>query len=98
MQIDEVTVPFPSRIRGSVRLHPIALVDNPMALDAEGHHRWRPIAPCARVEVSLTHPALRWSGSGYLDSNAGDEPLEDAFSGWTGHAPAYAAVRPCSTT
>jgi len=83
VQIDEVTAPFPSRIRGFVRLHPLALVDNPMALDAEGQHHWRPIAPCARVEVSLTHPALRWSGPGYLDSNAGHGPLEDAFSDWT---------------
>jgi carotenoid 1,2-hydratase len=52
-------------------------------LDGAGRHRWRPIAPCARVEVALDRPALRWAGNGYLDTNTGDEPLEDAFTGWT---------------
>jgi carotenoid 1,2-hydratase len=57
-------------------------VERSFALDPAGRHRWRPSAPCARVEVDLTHPALRWSGDGYLDSNAGDEPLEDGFLRW----------------
>jgi carotenoid 1,2-hydratase len=81
-RIDEVTVPFPSRIRGVVRVHPSALVGDTIALDAAGRHRWLPIAPCARVEVALDRPALRWRGAGYLDSNAGDAPLEDSFSRW----------------
>jgi carotenoid 1,2-hydratase len=34
------------------------------------------------VEVALERPALRWSGAGYLDTNAGSEPLEDAFVRW----------------
>jgi carotenoid 1,2-hydratase len=34
------------------------------------------------VEVMLDRPGLRWSGSGYLDSNWGDEPLEAAFRRW----------------
>ncbi len=81
-RIDEITVPIPRRIRGTVRLEPTTLTDHVVALDAGGRHRWRPIAPMARVEVTLERPALRWSGWGYLDSNAGDEPLEDGFSGW----------------
>ncbi len=82
VRIDERTVPVPRRIRGSVRLHPTALVDHPVTLDADGLHRWSPLAPCARVEVDMEHPALRWSGSAYFDTNAGDVPLEDGFVRW----------------
>ena len=82
VRIDEVTAPWPSRIRGVVRLHPAALTQGDHPLDAAGRHRWRPIAPCARVEVALSHPALRWSGAGYLDSNAGERPLEADFNRW----------------
>ncbi len=80
--INEVTCPWPSRLRGTVRLHPAALAQRVVPLDAAGRHRWRPIAPSARVEVHLDKPGLRWSGHGYLDSNGGDEPLEDGFDGW----------------
>jgi carotenoid 1,2-hydratase len=83
IRIDEVTAPLPSRLRGVVRVHPAALVARTFVLDAAGAHRWRPVAPCARVEVALERPALAWSGEGYLDSNVGDESLEDAFAGWT---------------
>jgi carotenoid 1,2-hydratase len=81
-RIDEVTVPLPARVRGTVRVHPRAVLPSGFALDSTGRHRWHPIAPSARVEVELTHPSLRWSGQGYLDSNAGDEPLENAFARW----------------
>jgi len=82
VHIDEITVPLPSRVRGVVRLHPQGLGARSFSLDAGGHHRWRPIAPRARVEVVLERPRLRWQGTGYLDSNAGDRPLERDFSGW----------------
>ncbi len=78
IDLDEVTVPFPTRIRGSVRVHPSHRFDHPVQL-AE-RHRWCPIAPMARVEVELGNE--RWSGPGYLDSNQGDEPLERAFTRW----------------
>jgi carotenoid 1,2-hydratase len=81
--IDELTVPRFSRIRGTVRLHPVALAQCDVALDTAGRHRWRPIAPQARVEVSLDQPALRWRGSGYFDANQGAAPLESDFSSWT---------------
>jgi carotenoid 1,2-hydratase len=45
-------------------------------------HRWSPLSPRAHVEVALQHPALQWSGPGYLDSNDGDGPLEDSFASW----------------
>ena len=82
LQIDEIAVPWPRRIRGEVRLEAAALFDHPVALDAAGRHHWTALAPCARVEVDLEAPRRRWSGHGYLDMNAGDEPLEDAFVSW----------------
>jgi carotenoid 1,2-hydratase len=51
-------------------------------LDAAGRHRWGPIAPCARIEVALSHPDLRWHGHAYMDSNEGDEPVDRAFNDW----------------
>lgn len=82
IRLDEVCAPFLSRIRGHVRVHPAALTDAVHTLDAAGRHRWGPIAPQARVEVELSHPALRWRGSGYLDHNAGERPLEQDFERW----------------
>ena len=38
------------------------------------------VAHC--VEVDFKDPALSWSGHGYIDSNQGDEPLENAFESW----------------
>ena len=80
--IDEVTVPWPSRLRGTLRLHPAAFTGRSFALDAQGEHHWHPIAPSARVDVDLSHPRLRWQGAGYLDSNDGRVPLEQSFRGW----------------
>jgi carotenoid 1,2-hydratase len=82
VEFDEVTVPWPARLRGRVRLHPQTLFNTTHALDAGGRHRWWPVAPCARVEVEVDQPALRWSGHGYHDTNWGDEPLEQGFAGW----------------
>ncbi len=82
IDVDELTMPWPSRLRGRIRVQPAAVLAQDYPLDAAGRHRWRPIAPCARVEVALSHPALHWSGSGYLDSNSGDAPLEHAFARW----------------
>ena len=79
---DEVAVPLPSRLRGRVRVHPGAPVRHQVLLDAAGLHRWSPLAPCARVEIELERPALRWSGQGYLDTNWGDGPLEASFTRW----------------
>jgi carotenoid 1,2-hydratase len=82
VDLDEVTSPLPTRIRGQVRLWPDGLNTEQIALDSEDRHVWWPIAPCARVEVDLEQPGLAWSGPGYLDANMGSAPLEDAFSVW----------------
>jgi carotenoid 1,2-hydratase len=81
-RLDEVTAPIPSRVRGTVRVYPSALTPHVEAIDAAGQHRWSPLAPLAHVEVALDQPNLRWSGSGYLDSNDGDVPLESSFARW----------------
>ncbi len=82
LELDEVTFPLPGRIRGRIRLEPRSLGEASFALDAEGLHQWRPIAPTAEVEVELDRPALRWRGHGYLDSNWGAVPLETSFVRW----------------
>jgi carotenoid 1,2-hydratase len=82
IDIDEVGMPIPHRLRGQVRVHPEQLIDFSTPLEASGRHRWGPIAPQARVEVALEQPAQRWSGHGYLDSNEGDEPIENGFKHW----------------
>ena len=82
VNIDEVTVPRPSRLRGTVRAHPAFPVTFSAALDPAGAHHWSPIAPVARIEVDFTQPRLRWRGQGYLDTNWGAAPLEDAFLQW----------------
>jgi carotenoid 1,2-hydratase len=81
--IDEISVPLPRRLRGSIRLTPTALCERSFPLDGAGLHRWSPLAPCARVEVQLSDPSLSWCGSGYMDSNSGGGPLEQSFETWT---------------
>jgi carotenoid 1,2-hydratase len=82
ISIDEFTVPIPGRIRGTVRVVPTAITRQAFTLNEVGHHQWWPIAPCARVQVRLDHPQLRWQGDGYLDMNRGDAPLEQGFADW----------------
>ena len=82
IEIDEVSVPFPGRVRGTVTVRPRVSFDRDFALDHDGAHRWRPVMPCADVEVEMHAPALRWRGTGYVDSNYGNGPMEQAFSSW----------------
>jgi carotenoid 1,2-hydratase len=82
LDLDELGVPLPRRVRGRVRIWPHGLAQWRSTLDAGGRHRWGPIAPCARAEVELSSPALRWQGEAYLDSNDGDEPIERPFADW----------------
>jgi carotenoid 1,2-hydratase len=82
VHINEVAVPLPRRIRGTLRLYPEALENRVCALDGAGRHLWRPIAPCARAEVALQSPGLSWSGPAYFDTNCGERPLEEDFIHW----------------
>jgi carotenoid 1,2-hydratase len=80
--IDEMTVPIPSRLRGTIRLTPEVCTTAQVTLDARGGHMWRPLAPRARVELAFDAPKLSWAGDGYFDTNRGNEPLERAFQTW----------------
>jgi carotenoid 1,2-hydratase len=80
--IDEVCAPFPTRLRGTVRVIPNGIGTHVEKLDGAGRHKWSPIAPSAKIEVDLTQPGRSWSGHGYFDCNWGVRPLEQDFSGW----------------
>ena len=82
IEIDEISVPIPRRVRGRLRVRPEALCSFVAPLDDAGRHRWGPIAPCSRIEVEFEQPALRWQGHAYLDSNEGDEPIDGPFVEW----------------
>lgn len=82
IELDEIGMPIPLRVRGRVRVWPSALARFGTALDDGGAHRWGPIAPCARIEVDLQRPGLTWRGDAYLDCNEGDEPISRPFESW----------------
>ena len=82
IDIHEVGMPIPHPVRGRLRITPQRLFDFSTPIDRLGRHRWGPIAPGARIEVDLHAPAQRWSGSAYLDSNEGDEPIANACREW----------------
>jgi len=82
VDIDELGAPIPQRVLGRVRVWPSFINDRVFSLDDPGRHRWRPVAPSARIEVELQHPGLRWSGHAYFDRNWGDEQIEDGFISW----------------
>ena len=82
IDIDEINVPWPQRVRGRVTVRPEGLCRFVTALDNEGRHRWGPIAPCSRVQVEMESPGVTWQGHAYMDSNEGDEPVERGFRDW----------------
>jgi carotenoid 1,2-hydratase len=82
IDIHETACPIPFPVRGKVRLYPEHVSQTAFGLHEDGQHLWHPIAPRARVDVSMASPGIVWSGSGYFDSNFGREPLEAGFSEW----------------
>jgi carotenoid 1,2-hydratase len=82
VRFDEVAAPWPRRLVGTVQFVAAAWTGLVQSLEPAGRHRWMPLAPCGRVAVRLAAPALAWEGNAYLDSNAGDEPLESAIDRW----------------
>lgn len=82
IDVDELTVPIPKRLSGKITVTPTSSNSASMALDVAGRHRWRPIAPEARVKVEMESPGICWQGTAYVDTNSGDEPLESAFEAW----------------
>jgi len=82
IRFSEVCAPIPKRLKGEIRLTPGAVLKRAFAIDGEGRHEWRPIAPIARIEVACERPDLAWRGDAYFDTNWGEEPLEAAFATW----------------
>lgn len=81
--VDERSPLRKHRLRGTVRLSADGYNARSFALDGErAQHRWHPIAPVANVVAKFDEPNLSFSGSGYLDSNFGSEPLEKGFRRW----------------
>lgn len=82
IRVDETGAPIPHKITGTIRIEPRQLFRFSTALDAQKKHRWGPIAPSAKIEVNLSKPFQKWQGNAYLDSNEGDEPIENGFHEW----------------
>lgn len=82
-------------IRGRITLRPEAQPGVMVELDQARQHRWWPVAPLARVEVELVEPAVRFSGHGYHDVNAGDVPLSETFDTWTWSRARVSETRAC---
>lgn len=86
LDFDEVSLPWytthalPKRVRGTVTVRPDAITDRVYDIDADGNHRWWPIAPDSRIAVSAD--GLDWEGSGYLDCNWSTRCLEQDFHAW----------------
>ena len=82
IHIRERSAPLGRRMAGRVVVEPRYLNARGFQLDAGGRHRWRPIAPDARITVDFDRPQLSWQGDGYIDTNAGERALEDDFVRW----------------
>lgn len=87
VDIDETSVPLPSRVRGRVKInfpgHDLDRQPLDSADCSSARHFWQPIAPHSRITVEMSSPKLTWEGDAYVDSNYGDIPLESSFKSWT---------------
>ena len=82
IDIDERSMPLARKLRGKIIVRPACWNQRRFALDAAGRHSWQPVAPVARVEVLFDQPSWCWQGDAYVDTNAGERPLEKDFRSW----------------
>jgi carotenoid 1,2-hydratase len=83
IDVDDVSaLPLISRVRGQIRLTPLAVTEVEAVLTPDEGHIWRPFAPSATIEVDLTQ-GHHWQGHGYFDANFGTAALEADFRRWT---------------
>lgn len=82
-ELRERAAPFGQAVAGRFQLNTEALGPPARTLCCSGAHQWGPIAPQARLELTMTAPKLRWSGPAYFDHNRGAAPLDQAFDYWT---------------
>ena len=83
IDVDEISNPIVSRVKGQIRVLPQRVTDIEMPLTADGAHVWRPFAPAAAIEVDLNREHWQWRGHGYFDANFGTRALETDFSYWS---------------
>ncbi|RBI84730.1 carotenoid 1,2-hydratase [Rhodosalinus halophilus] len=84
IDVNEISsLPLVSRVRGQIRVTPVAMSSVEMLLTPDESHLWRPFAPNADIEVELEAPGWQWSGHGYFDANFGTRALEEDFAYWT---------------
>ena len=84
IEIDEISsLPFISKLKGTITLKPTGITDVELPLTKEGTHVWRPFAPTAEIDVDLNKPEWQWTGHGYFDANFGTRALEQDFDYWT---------------
>jgi carotenoid 1,2-hydratase len=83
VRIDERSAPWRERVRGSIRLVPLARSELVVDLDPDGLHTWSPRIPVASVAIDFEEPQLRFRGIGYFDMNRGAGPLEETFASWS---------------
>ena len=54
IEIDEISsLPFISKLKGTITLKPTGITDVELPLTKEGTHVWRPFAPTAEIDVDL---------------------------------------------
>ncbi len=82
INIKERTPLLGQKVEGVIKVYPDQLFNHVIALDENQKHRWGPISPSAKVEVSFNKPNLHWKGDAYFDSNEGDEAVSETFSEW----------------
>lgn len=92
IRINERSVPWLRKVRGNIVLRPRHLNDACFMPDSRARHTWQPIAPVADIEIDLSSPNWRWSGSGYFDTNSGAEPLDAGFRRWSWNRSAHQQV------
>ena len=82
IDVNEITAPWPTRLRGRITLRPSMLLHQGYAIDRLARHLWTPISPHCAIDVAVERPALSWHGVAYFDSNEGQAALESDFDSW----------------
>jgi len=82
IDVRERTAPLGRSVRGQIRVEPVILSGESRLLSGPGQHSWTPWSPLARISVAFDAPGMGWEGEAYLDSNAGQEPLDRRFRCW----------------
>lgn len=82
INVNEWTNPLPGRLIGEIIISPGVTSSTAYSLHHNDRHWWWPVAPRATATATFTKPNLKFSGSAYIDTNFGNEPLESGFNYW----------------